>query len=116
MNEFEPVFQAASNQVQFTVVVVIGKVAPEFLLQVTVTAPSTRSVPVTVKVTTAPDGPVASTLVILAGTVITGGVVSIMKEAPVELPARSVTTKTYIHSEIGVSLEYGAPFSVAQER
>ena len=66
---------AASVAEQLTVVVVIANVEPEAGVHVTGTGPSTLSVAVTVKVTTAPDGLVASA-VMLEGTVITGGVVS----------------------------------------
>ena len=60
---------------QSTVVVPSGKVEPEAGEQETGTGPSTISVAVAVKVTTAPDGPVAST-VMLPGSDSVGGVVS----------------------------------------
>jgi hypothetical protein len=75
VNDAVPVFPAASVAEQLTVVVVIGKVEPDAGLHVAVIEPSTLSVAVTVKLTEAPDGPVAST-VIGEGTVSTGGVVS----------------------------------------
>jgi hypothetical protein len=58
-----------------TVVSPSEKVSPEFALQVGVNAPSTASLAETLKSTAAPDGPVASA-VILDGTRITGAIVS----------------------------------------
>jgi hypothetical protein len=52
-----------------------GNVAPEAGAHVAATGPSTRSLAEAVKVTAAPLGPVAS-VVILAGTVTAGGVLS----------------------------------------
>jgi hypothetical protein len=75
VNDAVPVLPAESVAEQFTVVVVIGKVEPDAGVHVAVIEPSTLSVAVTVKLTEAPDGPVAST-VIGEGTVSTGGVVS----------------------------------------
>lgn len=86
------VFPWLSVAEQFTVVVVIEKVEPDAGEQVTETEPSTMSVAVAEKVTVAPDGPVAST-VIFAGTVTVGGVVSrtvTVKDALPVLPAASV--------------------------
>jgi len=61
---------------QFTVVVPTGKVSPEFAEHVGVTEPSTMSLAVAApNVTTAPDGPVASTGP-GDGTLTLGGVVS----------------------------------------
>ena len=71
-----PVLPAASVAVQVTVVVPRPKVEPEAGAHVTGTLPSTRSVALAVKVTTAPDGPVASIPVMFAGTVTAGAVVS----------------------------------------
>ena len=70
-----PVLPAASVALQVTVVAPRGKVLPEAGLQVGVRAPSTSSVALALKVTMAPVGPVAST-VMSAGTVTTGSVVS----------------------------------------
>lgn len=64
------------------------RVEPEGGLQVTSTTPSTRSSAVAVKVTTAPSGPVAST-VIFAGRCRTGGVVS-------QLTTRAVTFRVSV--------------------
>jgi hypothetical protein len=75
VNDAVPVLPAESVAEQFTVVVVIGKVEPEDGVQTAAIGPSTSSVAVTAKLTEAPDGPVAST-VIGEGTVSTGGVVS----------------------------------------
>lgn len=66
---------AASVAEQLTDVVPIGKVLSEAWSQVTTTEPSTASVAVALKVTTAPSGLVAS-CVMSPGTVSTGGVVS----------------------------------------
>ena len=71
-----PVLLCASVAEQVTVVVVSrAKVEPERGEQVGVIAPSTISLAVAVKVTAAPEGPVASA-VMLAGKVNAGGVVS----------------------------------------
>ena len=64
-----------SVEEQLTVVVVIGKVLPEGGTHVTGSAPSTMSEAEAEKVATAPEGPVASN-VMLAGRVRVGGVVS----------------------------------------
>ena len=69
------VFPFESEAEQLTKVVPIVNVEPEDGVQVGVIEPSTLSVAVAVNVTTAPDGPVAS-IVMLAGTVTTGGMVS----------------------------------------
>jgi hypothetical protein len=65
----------ASVAAQVTVVAPMGNVAPDAGVQLTGSDPSTRSIAVAVYVTTAPLALVAA-VVILAGTVITGGVVS----------------------------------------
>ena len=52
-----PVLPAASVALQVTVVAPRGKVLPEAGLQVGVRAPSTSSVALALKVTTAPRGP-----------------------------------------------------------
>src|SRR5688572_20409558 len=69
-------FPRVSDAVQFTVVVAMPNIEPEVGVQLTLTEPSTRSVAVAVKVTVAPAGPVAS-LMMSAGTVIVGGVLSV---------------------------------------
>ncbi len=75
VNELWAALPAASLALRCTVVTPSGNVLPEAGLAVTATAPSTLSLAVAVKLTTAPDGLVAST-VMLAGVAITGGVVS----------------------------------------
>src|SRR5262245_11960308 len=75
MNEALPVLPAASVDVQVTVVWPSGNVLPEGGAHVVATAPSTRSVALAAKLTAAPDGPVASS-VMFAGTDTAGGVVS----------------------------------------
>src|SRR5262249_54730049 len=75
LNDLVDVFPDASCAEQFTVVWPSGNVAPDAGVHVSTGAGSVSSVAVTVYVTTAPPGPVAS-LVMSAGTVITGGVVS----------------------------------------
>jgi hypothetical protein len=87
-----PVLLCASVAEQVTLVVPIAKVEPEAGEQVGVIAPSTMSVADDVKLTAAPDEPVAS-FVILAGTVTTGAVVSTTVTVKVllpVLPAKSV--------------------------
>src|SRR5882762_10417485 len=69
------VLPALSLALQLTVVVPIGNRLPDAGVQVTGTSPSTVSVAEAVKVTTAPAGLVAST-VIAPGTVRVGGSVS----------------------------------------
>src|SRR5262245_33741533 len=71
-------FPAASCAWHVTVVVVIANVEPDAGVQTGTMAVSSGSVAVTVYVTTAPLDPVASR-VRFAGTVITGGVVSIVE-------------------------------------
>src|SRR4030067_756333 len=70
-----PVFMLASVASQLTVVSPIAKVVPETGAQVGVNEPSTTSDAEAVKVTTAPEGPVAST-VVPGGTITVGAVVS----------------------------------------
>lgn len=69
------VLPRVSDDSQVTAVVPSTKVLPEGGVQVTGRGPSTRSVAEAEKVTTAPDGLVASS-VISAGRLIVGGVVS----------------------------------------
>jgi hypothetical protein len=81
-----------SYAVQLTVVVATGKVVPDAGAQDTGRGPSTRSAAELAKVTIAPAGPVAST-VMFAGTVRAGAVVSrtvMVKPPEAVLPARSV--------------------------
>src|SRR5262249_50692974 len=70
-----PRLPCASVEEQLTVVVPTGKVLPDAGTQVTGVDPSTSSTAETEKVTTAPAGLVANTLM-SAGTVSTGGVES----------------------------------------
>ena len=70
-----PVLPRVSDAEQLTVVVPMGKVEPEGGTQVTGCEPSTMSDAEAVNMATAPDGPVASS-VMLAGRVNAGGVVS----------------------------------------
>jgi hypothetical protein len=76
MNEAEPVLPCVSVAVQVTVVVPKGKVEPLAGVQLTGRAPSMLSVADAAYVKTAPVGPVAS-IVAFAGTVRTGGAVSL---------------------------------------
>jgi len=69
------VLPRVSDAEQLTVVVVIGNVLPEDGAQITEREPSTMSVAEVENVATAPDGPVASS-VIFAGRVSVGGIVS----------------------------------------
>ena len=80
-----PVLPAASIAEQVTVVVPSGKVEPEAGEQVAATEPSTISVAEAEKLATAPEGPVASRI-ILAGTVTVGGVVSTTDTLKLALP------------------------------
>jgi hypothetical protein len=75
LKEADPVLPDLSVAEHDTTVEPTGNVEPEAGVQVTDTEPSTESSAETVKVTTAPLGPVAST-VMSAGTVTTGGVLS----------------------------------------
>ena len=74
-NEPEPVLPCASVAVQLTVVVPTGNVLPDGGEHETLGLGSTVSEAETENVTTAPDGPVAGT-VMLPGTLTVGGVVS----------------------------------------
>ena len=88
----DAVLPAASVAEQLTVVVPGAKVDPEAGVHVTATEPSTISLAVALKVTTAPAAEVAET-VILAGNDSVGGVVSTtvtLKLALPVLPAASV--------------------------
>ena len=79
---------AASETEQLTVVMPKGKIDPEAGAQVGTSPPSTRSEALTEYVTTAPEGPVASTLN-APGSARAGGVVSrtvILKDADPRLP------------------------------
>jgi len=77
------VFPCASVALQVTVVVPTGKVLPELGLQLGVSAPSTLSVALAVYVTGTPLALVALT-VMSAGTVTTGGVVSVIATVTVK--------------------------------
>jgi len=97
------VFPALSVAEQETVVVAIGKVEPDGGVHVTGSVPSTRSVAVALKVTTAP-----AALVVVAvrfpGNVKTGGVVSFtvtVNELVVLLPALSVAEQETVVVPIG---------------
>lgn len=72
VNDPDTLACAASVTVQVTVVVPSGNVAPDAHVQTAGIVPSSTSIPVALKLTGAPDGPVAST-VILAGGVNVGG-------------------------------------------
>ena len=84
VNDATPMLPIASVAEQLTVVVDIGNIEPEDGEQVGVIEPSTLSVAVAVYVAIAPDGPVAS-IVILAGTVTTGGMESTVVNFMVKL-------------------------------
>jgi hypothetical protein len=75
LNDADALLPAASVAVQVTVVVPIGKVEPDGGVQTGVIAPSTVSLAVAVKFTSAPDGPVASA-VMSVGTLIEGALES----------------------------------------
>ena len=75
LKEAEPVLPALSVAEQDTTVEPTAKVEPEAGLQVGTTAPSTASNAETLNVTAAPPGP-AAPMVMSAGTVTTGGVLS----------------------------------------
>lgn len=85
---------AASVPEQFTVVVPIGKVAPEAGLQLTVPGPLKPSVTVTEKGTTAPDGLVGP-VTMFAGRLRVGAVLSIrmVTDCVVESPALLVAVQ-----------------------
>ncbi len=94
----DPVLPAVSVAEQVTVVVPSGKVLPDAGVQTGVIEPSTVSVAVAVNVTTAPAELVAS-VVISAGTVTTGSVVSrtvTVKVADPVLPAVSVAEQVTV--------------------
>src|SRR5438876_1120349 len=76
---------AASKAVQITVVLPRAKVLPLAGEQVGVSAPSTMSLALAVKVAIAPEAAVAST-VMLGGQVTAGGVVSWTVTVKVQLP------------------------------
>ena len=98
-----PVLPAASVAEQITGVVPSGKVDPEEGEQLGVTVPSTRSRADAVKVTTAPEGPVASA-VMPAGIVIAGAVVSwtvTVKLSLVLLPRESLAEQLTVVITIG---------------
>ncbi len=80
-----PVFPCESVAEQVTVVVPNAKVEPEAGEQIGTMAPSTLSVAVAVKLTGAPDGPVASA-VISAGTITVGAVLSTNVTVTLKLP------------------------------
>src|SRR6266511_1031427 len=91
-NVFVDVFPEVSVAVHDTVVVPIANVPPEAGRQLTVAAPA-RSAAVTVKLTAAPAGLVASTTM-SAGTVRSGGVVSTTVISDVQLGGVVSTTVT----------------------
>jgi hypothetical protein len=72
LNDADPVLPALSVAEQVTLVEPIAKMEPDEGLQLGVNEPSTASEAEAVNVTTAPLGPVAST-VMSGGTVTTGG-------------------------------------------
>src|SRR5438876_11121766 len=80
-----PVLPCASVALQVTVVVAIGKVVPEAGLQLAVTAPRSEARRVGKELAAAPPGPAAS-LVMFAGTLTTGGVVSTTVTVKLALP------------------------------
>src|SRR3990172_11886463 len=95
-NDADPVFPWASVAVQFTDVVPSAKVLPEAGAHTGAIAPSTRSAAEAAKLTTAPDGPLASA-VMGAGTVTTGAVVSTTVTSNVAVavfPAPSVAVQS----------------------
>ena len=90
VNEALPELPAASSAVHDTVVVPTGKVEPDAGEQVTATPPaSTTSLATTVKATTAPAGPVASTVRSLDGST-TGALVSTTFTVKLAVPVNSV--------------------------
>ena len=92
-----------SDAEQFTVMVATGNMLPDGGTQVTATTPSTMSVAEAEKMTTAPNGPVASS-VIFAGRVSVGGVVSCtvtMKLPFAVLPAKSDAEQLTVVVAIG---------------
>jgi hypothetical protein len=85
-----------SEAEQFTVVVPRTKVLPEAGEHVTGRDPSTISVAEAEKVTTAPDGPVASSVISL-GSVSAGGVVS--TTVTVKLPDKKLKLESNVQQE-----------------
>lgn len=113
-----PVLPCASVAEQVTVVVASrAKVEPERGEQVGAITPSTRSLAVAVKVTAAPEGPVASA-VMLAGTVTVGGVVSTtvtVKLPEAMLPAASEAEQlTVVAPRPKVEPEAGEQFTATE--
>src|SRR4030067_25434 len=110
-----PVFMLASVASQLTVVSPIAKVVPETGAQVGVNEPSTTSDAEAVKVTTAPEGPVAST-VVSGGTITVGAVVSCTVTMKLLLPVfrlASVASQLTVVSPIAkVEPETGAQVDV----
>ncbi len=84
MNVADPMLPASSVAVQVTVVVAIGNVDPEAGVQTGVIGPSTASSAEAEKLTGAPAGLTALT-VMLAGTVTTGAVVSTISKSTAEM-------------------------------
>jgi hypothetical protein len=98
VNEAEPVLPRVSVAVQVTVVALSGNVEPLGGVQLTGRAPSMLSVADAEYVNTAPAGPVAS-IVAFAGTVRTGGAVSLtvtVNEAEPALPCASVAAQVTV--------------------
>jgi hypothetical protein len=103
VKEAVPLLPRASVEEQLTVVVPSGKVAPLAGVQVTATAPSTKSAAEAVKLNAVPVTPVASTLA-FAGTFTTGPVVSVtvtVKEAVPLLPRASVVVHVTVVAPSG---------------
>jgi len=119
-----PVLPWLSVAVQVTVVVPNGNVAPELGLQLGVSDPSKLSAALAEKVTTAPLGLVAST-VMSPGTVTTGGVGSTsttvtLKDAAPVFPCASVARQLTIVvptgnvlPELGLQLGVSAPSTLS---
>ena len=103
MNVRVPEFPCASTDVQFTVVVPIEKIDPDVFEQATDVLPSTRSIADTAKLTGAPANVVAG-VVMFAGTVSAGGVVSptvTVNEPDAGLPWRSIAVQVTVVAPIG---------------
>jgi hypothetical protein len=123
VKEALPVFPRASVAEQVTVVAPIAKIEPEAGEQIGVNTPLTVSVADDVKVTVAPAALVAS-LMIFAGTVTTGAVVSrtvIVKEALPVLPAVSVAEQVTVvvaiakvEPEAGKQVGVNAPLTASR--
>src|SRR5205085_2577788 len=106
VNELVAVLWWASVAMSVTVVVPSGNVLPEAWLATTVTAPSTMSVAVALKLTAAPLGLVASATM-ATGVAMTGGVVSTtvtLKEPVAGLPAASVAVTVTVLVPSGKTL------------